>query len=122
MPDIPVGQLLILMAFILVPVINLLLQRMQRRVGRQPPKEEPPRQPAPRTFAEPPPLEVIASARQRVRAPDRLEIPPGPKSRARNKSFFRSRRDLRRAIILMAVLGPCCGVDSQDTEDPLVKQ
>jgi len=43
MPDIPVGQLLILMAFILVPVINLLLQRMQRRVGRQPPKEEPPR-------------------------------------------------------------------------------
>jgi hypothetical protein len=117
MQDIPFGQLLILMAFILVPVINLLLKRMQRGFERQPPREESPRQPAPRTFAEPPPLEVIASARQRVRAPDRLEIPPGPKSRARNKSFFRSRRDLRRAIIMMAVLGPCRGVDSQDADD-----
>ncbi len=122
MPDIPIGQLLILLAFIFVLLINWLLQRMRRRFGEQSPNEEPPPHPVPRTSAKPLPMEVIASSRERLRAADKLESGPRPIGQRRSKSFFRNRRDLRRAIILMAVLGPRCGVDAQDTEDPLVKQ
>jgi hypothetical protein len=115
MSDIPFGQLLVLLAFILVPLINLLLQRMQRRF-EQPPREQPPRQPAPRTFAKPPPMEVIAWSSERARATEKPETPLRPKRKLRNKRFFTSRRDLRRAFVLMVVLGPCRAVDSTDAE------
>ena len=65
MQDIPFTQILVLLAFILFPLINWLLQRMQRRFESQAPRRPPP-QPAPRTFAKPPPIEVIASARERM--------------------------------------------------------
>src|SRR5688500_4223323 len=69
MPEIPLGQLLLLIAFILFPLINWLLQRMQRRFEGQAPRQ-PPAQPVPRTFAKPPPVEVVASARERMPRPD----------------------------------------------------
>jgi hypothetical protein len=115
MPDIPFGQVLVLLALILLPLINLLLQRMQRRFEQRP-REEPPRQPAPRTFTKAPPMEVIARSSERARAPDKLESLARPTRQLRKKRFFTSRRDLRRAIILMTVLGPCRAVDSTDAE------
>lgn len=112
MQDIPFTQILVLLAFILYPLINWLLQRMQRRFESQAPRQ-PPAQPAPRTFAKPPPVEIIVPAG-----------PPAPSLRQsenllsrRNqprRSLFRSRRDLRRAIILMTVLGPCRANDTPD--------
>ena len=53
MQEIPFTQILVLLAFILFPLINWLLQRMQRRFESQAPRQ-PPAQPAPRTFAKPP--------------------------------------------------------------------
>jgi hypothetical protein len=110
MQDIPFTQILVLLAFILFPLINWLLQRMQRRFESQTPKQPPP-QPAPRTFAKPPPVEVIASSRK--------PIPPAEFSgnllSRRNqsrRSLLRSRRDLRRAIILTTILGPCRADDT----------
>jgi hypothetical protein len=111
MPDIPFGQLLILIAFILFPLINWLLQRMQRRFENQTPRQ-PPRQPAPRTFAKPP-LEVVSSARERVH-PANMPESPRASSRRRKRSLFTNRRDLRRAVILMTVLGPCRANDQRD--------
>ena len=116
MPDIPFGQILILIAFILFPLINRLLQRMQRRrYYSQAPRQSPP-QPAPRTYAKPPPMEVIAPSSARVPVPDKRESPTRPTRQLRKKRFITSRRDLRRAIILMTVLGPCRAVDSADAE------
>jgi hypothetical protein len=115
MQDIPLTQLLVLLAFILVPLINLLLERMRRRFETQPPRE-PPRQPAPRTIGKPPPVEVVASARERVLARARTEMPPRSGPPLRDRAFFGSRRDLRRAILLMAVLGPCRALDASDAE------
>ena len=115
MQEIPFTQILVLLAFILVPLINLLLERMRRRFETQPPREQP-HQPAPRTIAKPPP-EVIASPRARVpAAPARTAIPPRLRPPLRNRAFFSSRRDLRRAILLMAVLGPCRAVDAPESE------
>jgi hypothetical protein len=111
MPDIPFGQLLILIAFVLFPLINRLLQRMQRRFETQTPRQPPP-QPAPRTFAKPP-LEVVSSARERVHPANMPESPPAS-SRRRKRSLFRNRGDLRRAVILMTVLGPCRANDQRD--------
>jgi len=117
MPDIPFAQILILVAFILFPLINWLLQRMQRRIEQQAPRQPPPPQPAPRTFA-PPPAEIIAALKERARAPELPETPAPPRSggRFRKRVLFRNRRDLRRAIILMTVLGPCRAAESPNAE------
>ena len=51
MQDIPLTQILVLLAFILFPLINWLLQRMQRRFEQPNPDGSHP-QPAPRTDRE----------------------------------------------------------------------
>ena len=112
MQEIPFTQILVLLAFILYPLINWLLQRMQRRFEHQAPRQPPP-QPAPRTFAKPPPIEVIASAREPA-SPARLSGNLLSRRNQSRRSLFRSGRDLRRAIILMTALGPCRANDTGD--------
>ena len=121
MQDIPFTQILVLLAFILFPFLNWLLQRMQRRFESQAPRQ-PPAQPAPRTFAKPPPMEVIASPMERMPS---AKLPDSLLSRRKQfiqRSLFRSRGDLRRAIILMTVLGPCRANDSLDAEERSFKE
>jgi hypothetical protein len=103
MPDIPLTQILVLLAFVLLPLLGRLLQRMQRPLESQAPGQ-PPSQPASRVVAKQP-LEVT-SARERAHAPDRAESSVVTSQR-RKRLLFRNGRDLRRAIILMTVLGPC---------------
>jgi hypothetical protein len=121
MQDIPFTQLLVLLAFILFPLINWLLQRMQRRFESQAPRQPPP-QPAPRTFAKPPPIEVIASSRERMPPAKLPETLLSRRNQSIKRSLLRSRRDLRRAIILMTVLGPCRANESLDAEERSSKQ
>ena len=113
MQDIPLTQILLLLAFILFPLINWLLQRMQRRFETQAPRQPPP-QPAPRTFAKPPPIEIIVPSREQLPAAGLPEPSLFRRNRSVKRSLFRSRRDLRRAIILMTVLGPCRANDPED--------
>jgi hypothetical protein len=40
--------------------------------------------------------------------------PPVPGARARQAALFRSRQDLRHAIVVMTVLGPCRALDPYD--------
>ena len=121
MPDIPFTQILVLLAFILFPLINRLLQRMQRRFESQAPQQPPP-QPAPRTFAKPPPMEVIASAREPAPPAKLSGNLPSRRKQFIKRSLFRSRGDLRRAIILMTVLGPCRANESLDGEERSFKE
>jgi hypothetical protein len=114
MQDISRIQLLLLFAFILVPLINRLLERMRRRVETQSPRE-PPRQPAPRTIGNPP-VEIVASAGNRLPARAKTEMPSPSKPPLPNGALFGSRRDLRLAMVLVAVLGPCRAVDTRDVE------
>ena len=115
MQDIPLVQLLLLLAFILIPLINRLLERMRRRFEMQSPRE-PARQPAPRTIGKPP-AEIVLSAENRSPAPARrTEALPPSKPPLRQKVLFGSRSDLRRAILFMAVLGPCRAADAPDAE------
>ena len=121
MQEIPFTQILVLLAFILFPLINWLLQRMQRRFESQAPRQ-PPAQPAPRTFAKPPVTEVMAPSMERmpsVRVPETLV---SSRKHFIKSSLFRSRNDLRRAIILMTVLGPCRANQSLDAEERSLKE
>ena len=120
MQDIPFTQIIVLLAFILFPLINWLLQRMQRRFESQVPRRTVP-QPAPRTFAKPPPIEVIAAVREPA-PPAKLSGNLVSRRNQFRKSLFRSRRDLRRAIILMTVLGPCRANESSGDEARSFKQ
>jgi hypothetical protein len=119
MPDIPFAQLLVVLAFILFPLINSLLRRMQRRFEEQA-RRRPPAQPAPRTYARAP-LEVIASA-EPTRAPHLPETPPPAQSQRRKKLLFKNRHELRRAMIVMTVLAPCRAVDAPVSADPRLPQ
>jgi hypothetical protein len=114
MQDTPLGTLLLLAVFILLPLINWLLQRIGRRYDRQLP-QEPPRQPAPRTYAKLPSFESTPSIIQEAPVIEVVESSLRPRRRRRNK-IFTSRGDLRRAILMMTVLGPCRAVTAADAE------
>jgi hypothetical protein len=97
-------QLLVLLVLILIPLANFLLDRIRRRYQPPQPEGRPVdmgmrRQPLPQAN--------MPAARARV-----LESPALPTVRRSDRkqgpaTFFRSKREIRRAIIAMVVLGPC---------------
>jgi hypothetical protein len=111
MQEIPIAQLLLLIAFILLPLLNLLFRRMQRHSETQMPRDEPPRQVSRRIRTIPPAPEETASSRERIPPRNLSEPAPSRRRHAIKRSLFRTRRDLRRTIILMTVLGPCRAVE-----------
>jgi hypothetical protein len=105
------GQVLLLVVFLLVPLLNFLITLWRRRragtTGRQ---LEPVMQEAP---ARPTPLRSVQAARvgasgdrprrETPRVP--AEVPPGaPRLKV---SARLGPRDARRGVVLMAILGPC---------------
>jgi hypothetical protein len=106
--NLSIEHIFLLIIFILLPLLNMAVHRMQRRREGQPPEprsmpelrrraqESPPRSPAPQTSGD---------------GLHGRESPPGPtllpRRRFTKRSLFRTRADVRRAIILMTILGPC---------------
>ena len=105
MKNFSLGPIILLILFVVIPLVNYFLNRRARRF--EPPAAE--RQPmadmgfrrqaapSPASRAAPEPVHMTAPnaefTRRRARAPRR--------------GLFITRRDMRRAIILMTVLGPC---------------
>jgi hypothetical protein len=104
-------QILFLAVFVLVPLLNLLRRALARHAQRAAPPELAPT--APDAAAEQP-LRV-SSARTRpgpVRGQSTsAQTPPTQVSGARRRPrvHLRGAHEVRRAVILMAVLGPCRG-------------
>jgi hypothetical protein len=110
-------ELLYVLAFLAIILFNFIAQRAARRRQQQEQAEEPaPPEPAP---AEDAPLEDIwgrtaapAPASAPVVAPRpapaavRAE-PPRPRRLHPARALLKDKRDLRRAVVLMMVLGPC---------------
>jgi hypothetical protein len=108
MRSIGVTQIVLLVLFIVVPIINYILarkererkRRMESRRSATQPVEVPARRPAQRQSTVAP--EFVAS---------RTAAPPQPSVRPRDvrsrQALFRTKRDLRRTIIAMTILGPC---------------
>ena len=107
-------QLLILALFVLVPLLNVLVRVLKRRLAGPAPQESGPQ--APETPARVRTLSLPLGARRgeargippSVSQPTRTE---GLQPRRRPKVRIGSAREARRGIVLMAVLGPCRGVE-----------
>jgi hypothetical protein len=115
MKNVSFGQILLLLVFILVPVINFLRHRARRRLDTQSPKDEaltPVRRPA-----QPIPASAPAprGSRDQLSESDEPTV-AAPLSRRRlsQRALFDNRRDVRRGIIVMAILGPCRTFDPMD--------
>jgi hypothetical protein len=114
MQDFPVAQLLALLLLIVLPLANWLLERLRRRFEPPAERRQPPPQPAPRTFASPAPSPIPNARIKASPAPAQILLRRPAHTRAR--ALFASRSDLRRAIILMTVLGPCRGAEPADLD------
>ena len=117
MKNVTVEQLLLLIIFVLLPLLNWLLRRLGQRRERQHPL--PPYMPEPRQRVSEPRSRAPQPARDRIQA---REAPPAPvavrRRRISRSSFFRTRAEMRRAIILMTIVGPCRASDPIRENDP----
>ena len=109
MERIGIEQLLLLLFFILLPLLNMWRQRAGRRPQRRVP--QPPREPELRYRPEPraPPPVRPEAARERAPARPPQEAPAPRRTRRAPTPVFRTKAELRRAIVLMSILGPCRG-------------
>ena len=117
-------QLLLIAFFVVLPLIQFVM-RLLREPHELPKQPGSPRPPAPRlpTQELPPAAEDHArfeaaalSERKPARKSDRSEVPAIRPSARRGPAIvgLRDRLDLRRAIVLMTVIGPCRAVDPHD--------
>ena len=104
--------IVLLIIFILIPLANYVLERMRRRY--QPPPSGSGRIPdmGMRRQAAPPAPPSVAG---RERAPDPTAATVQRSRRHRpGHRLFRNKRDVRRVIIAMTILGPCRTYDRED--------
>lgn len=105
-------QILILILFILLPLLNLLFQRAKRRSEAKHPEDESRPEIAQRAHAispHPPEPRIFRDRLHRLQAP--TVSTPLPRRRSVKRLTLGKRREIRRGIILMAVLGPCRASD-----------
>jgi hypothetical protein len=115
MKNLSLEQIILLIIFILGPLVNILIHRVRRRSADQALEREP---------------ETLFRRQARVSETDR-SLPRVPRTRAdaseppavstprfaapiTRKSLLGSKRELRRGIIIMTVLGPCRAYDPPD--------
>ena len=103
------GQILLFIFFILVSLINFVMQRVRRRLeDKTPAEQEPPAQVLGHPQTAPASQPSRRASRKLVRElrPQISSIPPSRRYFAK-RSLQQTARDARRGIILMTVLGPC---------------
>jgi hypothetical protein len=115
MKNLSFGQILLLIVFILVPLINFLMHRARRRLETQTPKDEALTQMRRQTQTTPAPAPTPRAARNPLREVQEPTV-TAPLSRRRfsQRALLENRRDVRRGIIIMTILGPCRTFDPLD--------
>lgn len=113
-------QWLFFAIFVAIGLFNLLGRWLKRRMQEQARQNAPPEPPAPR-FPEVEIREIPAPRRMPAAPPPEPVVPPVrvPARRSAVREIARvptrlgGQTDLRRAIVLMSVLGPCRGLESE---------
>jgi hypothetical protein len=107
-------QILLLIAFILLPLLNFVMHRMKRRLKSQTPEEESVTQIRRQPQATPAPPQTARASRNRVHESQAPTVStPLSRSHFTKRSLLGTSRDVRRGIILMTILGPCRAFDRQ---------
>lgn len=112
MKTIGLEQILFLIVFIALPLLNLLFQRVRRHFEANPPEGESMPDTAQGTQEIPQQLREPRMSRKRlheINAPAVFPSLPGRNSA--KKLTLGSRQEMRRGIVLMTVLGPCRAFD-----------
>jgi len=105
--------IILLILFIAIPLANYILGQMRRRY--EPPAPDSRREPdmGMRRQAAPPPPASFARRERAQEAPPPIAVQP-LRRRGFKQTMFRSKRDLRRTIVAMTILGPCRANDPPD--------
>ncbi|MBI4525400.1 MAG: hypothetical protein HY695_16490 [Deltaproteobacteria bacterium] len=106
MKDIALEQLLVVAVFLLLPLLNWILHRVQRRPGTEPPPPQPAREARRRAPLSAPRPAAPQPTRDRIQGRE-TPLAAARHSRFSKKLLFRTKADLRRGIVLMTILGPC---------------
>jgi membrane-bound serine protease (ClpP class) len=113
--NVSLEQILLLVLFLLLPLLNWIFQRAARpREGKHPQSRSMPelRHRAPvsaRRSPEPPRTRERNHAREALPAPAVVQ-----RRRLSGRSLFRTRAEMRRAIVLMTILQPCRAFDRRE--------
>ena len=111
MRDFGLGPIILLIVFVLIPLINYVLNRMGRRFEQPTPTRQPMPDMGVRRQPVPAPTPASPAPRERAKAAPPNRILASSRSRWSRKTLFRTRRDVRRVIVAMTVLGPCRAYD-----------
>ena len=107
------GQILLLLLFILAPLLNFLLQRARKRRHHPVPQEKPVEQmfyQAQTTL----PRATPRAAGDRVHGSPARGVTPPANDQITKRSLLGTPRDVRRGIVIMTLLGPCRAYDPPD--------
>jgi hypothetical protein len=117
MESLGLGQVLLLIAFMLLPLFKSFLQRVRRAAESARPADEPATDTLARAQTTPksaPPTSRVS--RNKVHASQAPTVAtPLSGGRFSKRSLLGNTRDVRRGIILMTILGPCRASDSPES-------
>jgi len=108
-------QILLLTLLILVPLIKIVMQRVRRHLENQTSEKEPVTQIRRLAQATRAPLPTPRASRNTLReAQEPTVATPLSRRRMVQRAFLINRRNARRGIIVMTLLGPCRTFDPLD--------
>jgi hypothetical protein len=110
------GQILLLLFFIALPLLKFLLQRVRkRRRDHRIPQEKPVEQMLRQAQTTPTPWPILRAAGDRVQGSPARTVIPLAKDRVTRRSLLGTTRDVRRGVVIMTLLGPCRAFDRGDS-------
>lgn len=114
------AQLLLVVAFLLLPLLSVVMQRMMRRRLEDHTPERESMTPMPRRApSTPAPVPTLRASHRRVDAsPAPISSTPLPQRHCTKRSILGSRRDTRRGIMMMTILGPCRALEWLESRGP----
>lgn len=112
MKTVGLEQILLLIAFIVLPLLNVLFQRIKRHFEATPPEDKSKPGIAPRAQELP---QLLREPRKSRKQLNEIQAPAVstslPRRHSATKLTLGSGQEIRRGIVLMAVLGPCRAFD-----------
>ena len=113
-------QLLLVVAFLLLPLLSVVMQRVMRRRLEEHTPERESMTPMPRRAPPTPaPVPTLRASPLRVGAsPAPIVSTPLPQRQCTQRSIVGSRRDTRRGIMMMTILGPCRALAWRESRSP----
>jgi hypothetical protein len=116
MENLGFGQILLLILFILVPLIKFVMRRVRKPIESETPADEPVLDTPGRAQATPksPPPAPRASRNEVHASQAPTVVTSLSRGRFSKRSLLGNTRDVRRGIIIMAILGPCRAFDTPE--------